>query len=240
MKVIVLNGSGRGEKGLTYRLIQSFTQGLRRGGAEISAYNLKDMRIAPCRGCLACMHKTSGICVVKDDMHILYEEFKKSDLFIMGTPVYTDSMTAQMKAVIDRCICSMSPFLRVDCEDRVRHEYNWRMPGKLFLISTCAFPEYETFYPLIATYRAQVKNFDSVSAGEICVPGALALMTEPGLLKERLGMIENAGELVASGKELPAEMLSLLNMPLLNSNEYLKIAEKYENWCRIQIKSDPV
>ena len=32
----------------------------------------------------------------------------------MGTPVYTDNMSAQMKTVMDRCICGMDPFLRLD------------------------------------------------------------------------------------------------------------------------------
>jgi len=237
MNVIVLNGSGRGDTGLTNRLIKSFSQGLRCGGAEISTYNLKEMNISPCRGCLACMHKTSGVCVIKDDMHILYDEFKKSDLFVMGTPVYTDSMTAQMKSVIDRCMCSMSPFLRKAHDGRVRHEYNWRMPEKFFLLSTCAFPENETFLSLISTYKAQLDNFDSSSAGEICIPGALALMTEPGLLTERLGMIERAGELIASGMGLPDETMILLNRPLISRDEYLKIAERYINWCRIQVRT---
>jgi hypothetical protein len=240
MKVLTINGSSRGEKGLTHKLLQSFTKGLQSGGADITHYDLKDLNITPCRGCLACMHKTCGECVIKDDMKMLYHELQQSDLLVISSPVYTDNMTAFMKIFFDRCMCSMSPFLRIDDEGKVRHEYNWRMPLKFFLISTCAFPEPETFSPLLATYRAQLKNFDCASAGEIFIPGALALMTEPHLLEERLGMIEKGGEQFASGEDITTEELKLINSPILGVDEYIQIASKYENWCRKQMKERPL
>ncbi len=238
MKVLVINGSSRGEEGLTHKLVQSFTAGLRSGGADVTVHNLNNMKISPCKGCLKCMHNTHGECVIWDDMYVLYSELKNSDLFVIGTPVYTDNMTALMKVVIDRCMCAMSPFLRRDEDGRTRHEYNWRMPEYFFLLSTCAFPESETFYPLIATYKAQVKNFDCKSAGEICIPGALALITEPQLITERLGMIERSGELIASGEGLSLETSILLNRPILSPAEYIRIASKYEDWCRNQTKAE--
>jgi len=49
----------------------------------------------------------------------------------------------------------MEPFFRVDENGRVRHAYVWRMPKSFFLVSTCGFPEYENFFPIIKTYKAQ-------------------------------------------------------------------------------------
>lgn len=78
MKAIALNGSARGNRGVT------------------------------------CMHKMPGSCAIKDDMDRIYPHFKESDIFVMATPVYVDTMSAQMKAVMDRCICCLEPFLRID------------------------------------------------------------------------------------------------------------------------------
>jgi len=125
MKVIALNGSARGRKGVTWRLMDSLLKGLSEGGAIVKDIQLKEMNISFCRACLTCMHKTPGQCAQQDDMDQIYPHLKESELFVMGTPVYTDSMSAQMKTVMDRCICGMDPFLRLDPANRMRHPYHW-------------------------------------------------------------------------------------------------------------------
>ena len=112
MNVIALNGSARGKKGVTWRLLDSLLKGLSEGGATVRDIQIKEMNISHCRACLTCMHKTPGQCAQRDDMDQIYPLLKESDLFVMGTPVYTDTMTAQMKTVMDRCICGMDPFLQ--------------------------------------------------------------------------------------------------------------------------------
>ena len=68
MKVIALNGSARGKKGVTWKLLERFLQGLEEGGAETHVIQLKDLTISYCNACLTCMHKTPGECAIKDDM----------------------------------------------------------------------------------------------------------------------------------------------------------------------------
>jgi hypothetical protein len=147
MNVIALNGSARGKKGVTWRLLDSLLKGLSEGGATVRDFQLKEMNISCCRACLTCMHKTPGQCAQRDDMDRLYPTLRESDLLVMGTPVFTDNMSAQMKTVMDRCICGMDPFLRLDPAKRVRHLYNWTMPSKFFLVSTSGFPEVNNFLP---------------------------------------------------------------------------------------------
>ena len=131
MNVIALNGSARGKKGVTWRLLDSLLKGLSEGGATVRDIQLKEMNISCCRACLTCMHKTPGQCAQRDDMDQIYPLFRESDLFVMGTPVYTDTMSAQMKIVMDRCICGMDPFLRLDPANRVRHPYSWTTAFKI-------------------------------------------------------------------------------------------------------------
>ncbi len=232
MKVVALNGSARGEKGVTWRLMEPLLKGLSEGGAIIKDFQLKGMAISPCRACLTCMHKTPGQCAQRDDMDQIYPLLKESDLFVMGTPVYTDNMSAQMKMVIDRCICGMDPFLRRDSTNRVRHPYRWRLPSKFFLISTSGFPEVETFLPLIATFRAQAANFGGEPIGEICIAGSIALQMAPQLLEPRLAMIQQAGKMLALQGNLEPPLLKEINRPILSVEQYLEISAKYEAWAR--------
>ena len=45
MKVIALNGSARGKKGVTWKLVDSLLQGLSEGGAMVRDIQLKEMNI---------------------------------------------------------------------------------------------------------------------------------------------------------------------------------------------------
>lgn len=232
MKVIALNGSARGQKGVTWRLMDSFLKGLAEGGATITDIQLKDLNISPCRACLTCMHKTPGRCAQQDDMEQIYRNLKEAELLVMGTPVYLDGMSAQMKTVLDRCVCCMEPFFHFDQENRLRHPLAWDMPAKFFLISTAGFPERETFAPLLATFRAQAANFGCRPSGEICIPGSIALQMAPHLLEPRLAMIQQAGKTLAVEGKIGPALLEGINEPLVAMDQYLEIAAKYEAWAK--------
>ncbi len=232
MKVIALNGSARGKKGVTWKLLDSFLKGLSEGGATVRETQLKDMNISYCRACLTCMHKTPGQCAQRDDMDQLYPHLKESDLFVMGTPVYTDNMSAQMKTVMDRCICGMDPFLRFDSANRVRHPYSWTLPSKFFLVSTSGFPERETFLPLIMTFRAQAANFGCEPIGEICIPGSIALQMAPQLLEPCLEKVQQAGKMLTLHGRVESTLLEEINRPVVTLEQYREIAGKYEAWAK--------
>jgi NADPH-dependent FMN reductase len=212
--------------------LDKFIQGLEEGGAQTHTVQLKDLTISYCNACLFCMHKTPGNCAIKDDMDTIYPHFKESDIFIMTTPVYVDTMSAQVKAVMDRCICCMDPFLRIDAADRVRHPFSWNMPEKFFLISTSGFPEPESFAPLIRTFRAQAANFGCESIGEICVAGSIALQMAPQLLEPHLDMIQQAGKMLAMQGRVEPTLLHEINRPIVTREKYLEIAVQYEAWAR--------
>ena len=64
MNVLILNGSARGQKGVTGRLLKGFVEGLIEGNAEVAEFNLAGLNISPCTACLSCMHKVLGECAV--------------------------------------------------------------------------------------------------------------------------------------------------------------------------------
>ena len=62
---------------------------------------LGDLAIAPCKGCGAC--ERLGRCVQEDDFQALSQKILDADVLILATPVYSMSVCAQAKALIDRC-----------------------------------------------------------------------------------------------------------------------------------------
>ena len=235
MKALILNGSARGGKGVTGKMVDALIRGLAKGKAGSTTFEIRRMTISPCTGCLSCMHKNPGICAVRDDMELIYEALKASDLLVMATPLYVDTMSAQLKTVMDRCLACLQPFLIRDDAGRVRHPYTWRMPAKFLLLSTSAFPEPEVFAALLATFHAQAANFGSKAAGAICIPGSIALQMEPELLDHHLSLLEEAGKILGQTGSIPGTLLQELNTPPVDVDRYLHVAARYEGWCREQL-----
>jgi len=234
MRALVLYGSARGDRGVTGRLGKALIKGLEQGGASVDTVVVKDLEINPCTACLSCMHKHPGLCAQRDGMDAIYPLLQQADLLVLASPVYTDSMSAQLKAVMDRCICAMQPFLARDAQGRVRHPAAWDMPPKVVLVSTCSFPEYETFDPLIATVRAQAANFGGECVAELCVPGSLALQMAPQVLEPHLELITQAGlELAQEGRVRPATLADV-SRPPMSVDRFMELAARYEDWCRVQ------
>jgi hypothetical protein len=242
MEVVMLNGSPRGTKSVTGKFLDALALGLEDGGAVVTQFKVASMNIGPCNACLSCMHRTPGECVQKDDMAQIYPRLKTADLLVMGTPVYTDNMTSQLKTVIDRTIACLQPFLTRNASSKIVHPHWWSMPGKYFLVSTCGFPEMSNFDPLIATFRAQAINAGSISAGEVCIPGSIALQMKTERMIPYLDRLTALGKGMAPSGDPDGELLQQLNQPPFTVDEYVAIAAEYEAWCRrklgIEIQED--
>jgi multimeric flavodoxin WrbA len=70
-------------------------------GFETEFFTVRGKDISPCRHCDYCLRKKE--CLLKDDMYQLYPLLQEADGIIMATPVYNGGLSAQLKAVMDRC-----------------------------------------------------------------------------------------------------------------------------------------
>ena len=100
MKVLGLAGSPR-RHGNTDILLEKFMQGAAAKGAEIKTLIVCNLKVSGCIHCDACLEK--GICIIKDDMQMIYKEMESADRIVVTSPVQFMGISAQMKAVIDRC-----------------------------------------------------------------------------------------------------------------------------------------
>ena len=101
MKLVAILGSPHGMKGNTGQLLQGVLDGARTSGFDVSTYSLADLAVRPCDAC-DCCHKT-GKCKIKDDFDTLKNAMIEADAIVLASPNYIFSVSAQMKAVFDRC-----------------------------------------------------------------------------------------------------------------------------------------
>lgn len=99
MKVLGIMGSSRA-KGNSSTLLQQVLEGAKAKGAEINTLSLNNLNIRGCTNCDAC--KKSGKCVIKDDMHKIYDSIDEADIVVFSSPNYMGGIQGKLKCVLDR------------------------------------------------------------------------------------------------------------------------------------------
>lgn len=101
-QVLVILGSPR-KKGNSSTLAARISRGAKSAGAEVETLFLQNLKISPCRGCNTCQKHDSKGCAIKDDMQEIYPKLIKADAWVIASPVYWFTMSAQTKIFMDRC-----------------------------------------------------------------------------------------------------------------------------------------
>lgn len=127
MKKVIILPSSPVKNSNSGLLCEAFARGAKEAGHEAEIIHLSEKQILFCRGCEACV-KTGKGCVQQDDMAALIEKVHSADVFVLATPIYFMTMSAQLKVFIDRFIAG-EQFMR-ESEGK-----------KAYFISVCAAPE---------------------------------------------------------------------------------------------------
>ncbi len=99
LRALGIVGSPR-MNGNTQALVNAALEGARSVGAETDTVSLARLNISPCTACGGCAE--TARCVIQDDMHRVFDLMWRSDLWVLGTPVYWWGPSAQFKAFLDR------------------------------------------------------------------------------------------------------------------------------------------
>jgi len=99
MKVLGIYGSPR-KGGNTDQLLDKALEGARAAGAEVNTVYVRDLQMCGCIECGGC--DKTGKCVVEDDMQRVYPLLEEADVIFLASPIFFYSVTAQVKALIDR------------------------------------------------------------------------------------------------------------------------------------------
>lgn len=134
-KILILSGSPR-RAGNSDLLCDEFAKGARVAGRTVEKIFVADYKINYCKACYYCKDN-NGECVFKDDMSEILQKMIDADVIVLSSPVYFYSISAQLKAVIDRTVAR---WLEVKNKE-------------FYYIVTCADDEIEAANTTLACFR---------------------------------------------------------------------------------------
>ena len=159
MKILGISGSPI-KNGNVDLLIQQVLKGAGSDGAKTEIIYLNELKISPCRSCGK--NPEPRFCFIKDDMEKVYAKLKSSDVLVLGSPIYFDTVSAQMKLFLDRCNC-LTPLVK----KKNRYSFKSRLKKKRKGIIILVAGEKQRFdyalIPLLGFFKwASVKYVDKI------------------------------------------------------------------------------
>ncbi|MFC2051721.1 flavodoxin family protein [Chloroflexota bacterium] len=180
MKVLGIAGSPR-RGGNTDLLLAEVMRGAASKGAEVKTVVLNNLKITPCQHCDACLK--AGNCRIQDDMQMIYRELEESDRIVLASPIQFMGVTAQMKAMIDRCqaLWARKYVLKVPPLGKERER-------KGFFISVGGTRLSNLFEPALVMVKTLFRILDIAYAGELLFSG----VDEKGAIKKHPDALQQA------------------------------------------------
>jgi multimeric flavodoxin WrbA len=100
-KGMIVGICGSPRKQATDYVLREALSMLEEKGFETEFFGVRGKDISPCRHCDYCLRNKE--CIIKDDMYEIYPLMTEAQGIIMATPVYNGGLSAQIKALMDRC-----------------------------------------------------------------------------------------------------------------------------------------
>ena len=101
MKIIGIVASPHGVRGNTGRLMMKVLEAAQEQSATVETVALPGGTVLPCKACDMCHKK--GFCPQKDEFENIIEKIMGSECVVLASPNYIFTVSAQMKAFMDRC-----------------------------------------------------------------------------------------------------------------------------------------
>ncbi len=206
------------KKGNTEKILIPFLDGMKKAGAAVKLVYAKHLSIKPCLGDFQCWYKTVGECIHRDDMQTLYPQIRKSNILILGTPVYIP-LPGEMQNFINRLCPILEPFLEFKTERTRAHFHKDVNLSKIVLVSSCGWWEMANFDTVIRIVKELALEANCEFAGAVLRPHASELQNYPKKAKEVFEAAKDAGfELVKQGS-MSEETLRSISQPLVSEKE---------------------
>ena len=166
-KIVILNGSPR-LNGNTAALIREFVRGAEAAGNTVVRFDLDRMAIHGCKGCLGGGKNPDQPCVQKDDMNLIYPEYRSADVLVLASPMYYWGISGQLKCAFDRLFAI------------TESDPGWKTPHKkAILLMAAEGTGKENEAPVIDYYESRLgflgwENLGSIVAGGVLKAGDIA------------------------------------------------------------------
>ncbi|MBB6631389.1 NAD(P)H-dependent oxidoreductase [Clostridium algidicarnis] len=226
MKVLVLNGSPKGERSNTLKITKAFLEGLNKYGKNtIEIIDISKANIKHCTGCFACWTKTPGECVIDDHMKLILPKLTEADLIVWSFPLHSYSMPSKLKAFLDRTLPLMLPFMEARVDGGGKHDLRYDFSSK-----RCVLISSSGFYSTKNNYEAVLKQFRIIYGtgfkSIICTEGELLGVAN---LKKRvtqyLDYVKQAGVEYSQDGKFSKETKEKLSELLYPAEKYSEMAD---------------
>ena len=186
-KVLGILGSPCAD-GTTAELLDAVLEGARRAGAETERLDIASLSIHPCLACREC-DSGKGCAQHEDDMSIIYRRIREVDAIVLASPIFFMGVTAQLKAMIDRCQCFW-----IEKYVEKKRVYEGRRRPKGLFVSCAGSSKPVVFEPAIHVAKAFFAAIDYEYAGEVLLGN-----TDDKALEPRKAALETA---IAAGRKI--------------------------------------
>lgn len=230
MKVLVINGSPKGERSNTLNITRAFLDGFPED-TEVEYVTLAQLDVKPCRGCFSCWGKSRGKCVINDDMQPIYGKILAADIVVESFPLYFFGMPSIMKAMTDRCLAFMQPYMGNRTENGTESFHEMRdstlLEKKLVVISSCGYVDDKPMYPALKLQLDLICG-EGKYTGIFCPQGEL--FVSPMAKRQREGYlsdIRKAGAEFAQNLSLSEETKNRISKPILSPKGFETITSTH-------------
>jgi len=224
MKILLLNGSPRGEQSNTMKIANAFLDGVCiQNDHEVKTVIVYNQNIQHCYGCYSCWGETQGVCVQNDDMTELLNLYICADLVIWSFPLYYFGMPSGIKAFLDRQMPLNFPNMIENQDGGTRHTQRYDCSHqKHILISTCGFQS------IANNFEALQKQFEIMFGNSLvmitCPEGGVFGTDEPSRpIREYYEKVRYAGQVYAVTGTLSAETQRDLSTAIFEPETYMKV-----------------
>lgn len=221
MKILVLNGSPKGDKSDTMHITRAFLEGMQETAThDVHIIHVTERHIEYCTGCFVC--KRGGNCIHDDDMREILNEILCSDLLLFSFPLYSYGMPAPLKALVDRTM-PLSSMTMQKVGERYEHVCQGDFSHlRYMMICGCGFPNSRhNFEPAVAQFKLMFPERHTI----LTVPESpmfnapeAAVVTVP-----RLNLVRKAGHQYAECGEIDAALLEEIGSPMIPEDTYADI-----------------
>ncbi len=229
MKVLILNGSPKGEASNTMWLTNAFVAGFP-DTMDIEKIHLREKELHPCMGCFSCWTKTPGHCVIQDDMQEIYRKILEADIIIESIPLYFAGMPSRMRILTERCLLFTKRY-EGSPEDTFHsilemEEHSLRKK-RLVIISSCGYVSMDTMF------EALTKEFDLICGNGnytkvLCAQGEL--LQAGNRTRQVIHYLEEVkkagGEFYETGS-ISEERIRILNTPMVSPRTFEVLIKRY-------------
>ncbi len=232
MKIVVINGSPKGEASNTNVMVSAFLKGAQEAGAETENIFLAEKEVKHCKGCFCCWLNTPGQCVIEDDMAEILSVCEGANIFVLATPMYLDNISSMLKAFMDRTIVKSNPHFQKDANGECRHLKNTETPSpKLVMISNCGFSERSHFQVISHWIERVALNMKTEVIGEFYAAQGGLLNTNAEelrpIISEYLKNMKNAGREIVVDNKISEETKKLLERNFIPDEIYIEKANSH-------------